>query len=304
MIRVSGKIIKNDKLLDFAAMRRNGGFMANENDSRSRGRFGIYGGQYVPETLMNVLVSLEEAYHTCIEDEEFCEELAALLKRVARRPSRLYYAQNLTKELGGAQIYFKREDLNPTGSHCINSALGQVLLAKWMFADPDILILDEPTNDFDIETLTLLEDFLMNFQGCLLLVSHDRYFINKLVDHIFVLDGRGQIKDYYGNYSDYKQIENQINKNIEKQKKEVKTTYQKIKNINPNKRTYKEEKEFQELSAEIASLEEEKNIVINQLNAGNLKDEELIKYSERYSTIDTLLEEKTMRWFELSEKDG
>ncbi len=173
-----------------------------------------------------------------------------------------------------------------------------------LLKNPNFLILDEPTNDFDIETLTLLEDFLMNFQGCLLLVSHDRYFINKLVDHIFVLDGRGQIKDYYGNYSDYKQIENQINKNIEKQKKEVKTTYQKIKNINPNKRTYKEEKEFQELSAEIASLEEEKNIVINQLNAGNLKDEELIKYSERYSTIDTLLEEKTMRWFELSEKDG
>lgn len=81
---------------------------------------------------MNVLAGLEDAYNQCRENEAFEEELRALLKRVARRPSRLYYAKNLSEELGGAQIYFKREDLNPTGSHCINSALGQVLLAKWM----------------------------------------------------------------------------------------------------------------------------------------------------------------------------
>ncbi|MBQ4473055.1 MAG: tryptophan synthase subunit beta [Lachnospiraceae bacterium] len=106
--------------------------MANENDSRSKGRFGLYGGQYVPETLMNVLAGLEQAYHRCREDERFEEELRDLLQRGARRPSRLYPAVRLSEELGGAQIWLKREDQNPTGSHCINAALGQVLLAKWM----------------------------------------------------------------------------------------------------------------------------------------------------------------------------
>ncbi len=173
-----------------------------------------------------------------------------------------------------------------------------------LLKNPNFLILDEPTNDFDIETLTLLEDFLLDFQGCMLIVSHDRYFINKLVDHIFVLGGNGQIKDYYGNYSDYKQIENQLNKNTEKQKKEEKPIYQKVKNTNSNKRTYKEEKEFQALSEEIATLEEEKNTIVLQLNSGNVASDMLRIFSERYAQIDTILEEKTMRWFELSEKNG
>ena len=98
----------------------------------SNSKFGIYGGQYVPETLMNAVIELEEAYNKYKDDPEFKKELEYLLKEYANRPSRLYYAEKLTKELGGAKIYLKREDLNHTGSHKINNVLGQVLLAKKM----------------------------------------------------------------------------------------------------------------------------------------------------------------------------
>ncbi len=98
----------------------------------SNTKFGIYGGQYVPETLMNAVLELEEAYNKYKDDKEFNEELEYLLKEYANRPSKLYYAEKLTKELGGAKIYLKREDLNHTGSHKINNVLGQVLLAKKM----------------------------------------------------------------------------------------------------------------------------------------------------------------------------
>lgn len=98
----------------------------------SKGRFGVHGGQYIPETLMNAVNELEEAYNHYKQDEEFCRELDDLLKNYAGRPSLLYYAEKMTKDLGGAKIYLKREDLNHTGSHKINNVLGQVLLAKKM----------------------------------------------------------------------------------------------------------------------------------------------------------------------------
>ena len=98
----------------------------------NKGRFGVFGGQYVPETLMNALLELEKAYNDCKNSKAFQDELSDLLKEYAGRPTRLYYADKLTKKLGGAKIYLKREDLNHTGSHKINNVLGQVLLAKKM----------------------------------------------------------------------------------------------------------------------------------------------------------------------------
>jgi tryptophan synthase beta chain len=98
----------------------------------SKGRFGIYGGQYIPELLMNAVIELEEAYNRLKNDPKFNEELDDLLTNYAGRPSLLYYAEKMTKDLGGAKIYLKREDLNHTGSHKINNVLGQVLLAKYM----------------------------------------------------------------------------------------------------------------------------------------------------------------------------
>lgn len=100
--------------------------------TNSNGRFGIHGGQYIPETLMNAIIELEKAYEFCKNDEAFNRELTELLNEYAGRPSRLYYAEKLTKALGGAKIYLKREDLNHTGSHKINNVLGQALLAKKM----------------------------------------------------------------------------------------------------------------------------------------------------------------------------
>ena len=96
----------------------------------SKGRFGAHGGQYIPETLMNAVLELEEAYNHYKNDPEFQKELTILLNEYAGRPSRLYYAEHMTKDLGGAKIYLKREDLNHTGAHKINNVLGQVLLAK------------------------------------------------------------------------------------------------------------------------------------------------------------------------------
>ena len=98
----------------------------------SKGRFGVHGGQYMPETLMNAVIELEEAYNHYKQDPEFQAELTALLNDYAGRPSRLYFAQRMTEDLGGAKIYFKREDLNHTGAHKINNVLGQALLAKKM----------------------------------------------------------------------------------------------------------------------------------------------------------------------------
>ena len=102
----------------------------------SKGRFGVHGGQYIPETLMNAVLELEEAYNHYKVDPQFQKELAKLLNEYAGRPSRLYYAQRMTKDLGGAKIYLKREDLNHTGAHKINNVLGQVLLAKKMGKTP------------------------------------------------------------------------------------------------------------------------------------------------------------------------
>ena len=102
------------------------------NSTTSHGRFGIHGGQYIPETLMNAILELEEAYDRCREDPEFITELDRLEREYAGRPSLLYYAERVTRDLGGAKVYLKREDLNHTGAHKINNALGQALLAKRM----------------------------------------------------------------------------------------------------------------------------------------------------------------------------
>ncbi len=107
-----------------------------EAKSKSRGRFGQHGGQYIPETLMNAVIELEEAYDKYKNDPEFNRELTDLLNDYAGRPSRLYYAKKMTKDLGGAKIYLKREDLNHTGAHKINNVLGQALLAKKNGKDP------------------------------------------------------------------------------------------------------------------------------------------------------------------------
>ena len=177
-----------------------------------------------------------------------------------------------------------------------------------LLKNPNFLILDEPTNDFDIDTLNLLEDFLENYTGCILMVSHDRWFMNKLVDHIFVFEGHGKIKDYYGNYTEYR-IER--DKELKQQKRIAKintppaeeSKSKPARASNPNKMTFKERKEFETLEVEIEQLEQEKAELIEKMNSGAGTPQELTDWSRRYQEVEASLDEKSMRWLELSEKE-
>ncbi len=174
-----------------------------------------------------------------------------------------------------------------------------------LLQNPNFLILDEPTNDFDIDTLNLLEDFLTHYKGCLLIVSHDRWFMDKLVDHIFVFEGDGKVKDHYGNYTEFRiarDKELRIRKKIEKatRPQEVRAEREN----SSNKLTYREKKEFEALEAEISALEEEKTGIETQMNSGILENQELQNLAYRYKEIIDQLDVKTMRWLELSEKEG
>lgn len=177
-------------------------------------------------------------------------------------------------------------------------------LLSILFRNPNFLILDEPTNDLDLPTLGVLENFLSEFQGCLVIVSHDRYFMDRLVDHLFVFEGDGEIRDFPGNYSQYriwvkdKEQETQANKFVEQKKQEAAPV---VPNKEKKKVSYKEKREFETLQEEIAKLEKEKEQVQQKLNSGNAGFEELQQLASRIGEITALLDEKEMRWLELSE---
>ncbi len=179
----------------------------------------------------------------------------------------------------------------------------RLFLLMQLLKNPNFLILDEPTNDLDIHTLNLLEDFLMAFEGCLLVVSHDRFFMDKIVDHVFVFEGEGKVKDYYGNYTEYyreKMIE-EAQENKKKQLTAVKPSREKDTLPKTLKPTYKQKTEFEALDAEIQRLETLKHEVIELMNSGEQSPEELEKLSFTYQETEIALEEKTNRWLELSE---
>lgn len=173
-----------------------------------------------------------------------------------------------------------------------------------LLKNPNFLILDEPTNDFDIDTLNLLEDFLTNFGGCLIIVSHDRWLMNKLVDHLFVFEGDGKIKDYYGNYTEYrlaKDKELRIQKKIEKANRPVEE--KPVREPAKNKLSYKEKRELEQLEADIDSLETEKKDIEAKMSAGQGSPEDFAEWGKRYAELNAFLDEKTERWMELSEKE-
>jgi len=175
-------------------------------------------------------------------------------------------------------------------------------LLSVLFRNPNFLILDEPTNDLDLPTLSVLENFLSEFQGCLLIVSHDRYFMDRLVDHLFVFEGDGVVRDFPGNYTEYRldqrteQAKAPAAEN--KMKEATKSTGGTQK---PKKLSYKELREFEQLEKEIPTLEKEKAEIAEQMSSPNLAYETLQTLSARITQITQDLEDKEMRWLELSE---
>lgn len=179
-------------------------------------------------------------------------------------------------------------------------------LCMVLMRNPNFLILDEPTNDLDIVTLNILEDYLRNFKGCLIVVSHDRFFMDKVVDHLLVFKEQGSIKDFPGNYTQYReyrdstevqkaQIEPKTNKNEERKQNMPERSSQ------SKKLSYKEQQELRTLEVEIPQLEEEKAQLEAQLSGALTRHEEIAKASARYEEVSALLDEKEMRWLELSE---
>jgi ATP-binding cassette subfamily F protein uup len=169
-----------------------------------------------------------------------------------------------------------------------------------LFRNPNFLILDEPTNDLDLPTLSVLENFLLDFQGCLLIVSHDRYFMDRLVDHLFVFNGGGEVKDFPGNYSQYREWQ-KGKEIIPAEEKKIEATRQAQVQNQKRKLSYKEQREFEMLEKELAGLEQEKKDISVKLSSASLPFAELQKLSERISEISGLIDQKELRWLELSE---
>jgi ATP-binding cassette subfamily F protein uup len=178
-------------------------------------------------------------------------------------------------------------------------------LLSILFRNPNFLVLDEPTNDLDLPTLGVLENFLLDFPGCLLIVSHDRYFMDRLVDHLLVFEGDGIIKDFPGNYSQYRiwQREQEAQAEAPKENSPKQKTVAETREIKEEKKrlSFKEKREFELLEQEISSLTKEKETITEKLNSGLLSYEELQELSRRINDINNLLDEKEFRWLELSE---
>lgn len=182
-------------------------------------------------------------------------------------------------------------------------------LLKILVQNPNFLILDEPTNDLDIATLNVLEDFLLNFGGCLLVVSHDRYFMDKLVDHLFVFEGEGYIRDFPGNYTDYRSWK----EDKEEQEQLAISGKQNTKSINTiviekpviaeikRKLSYKEVKEYENLGTDIENLEKRKSVLVEKMNSGEGSHEELAAWAKEFEEINETISEKELRWLELAD---
>lgn len=184
----------------------------------------------------------------------------------------------------------------------------KLYLCTVLMRNPNFLVLDEPTNDLDIQTLEVLEEYLQDFPGCVIIVSHDRFFMDKIVDHLLVFRGEGEIKDFPGNYTQFREWESLKPKELADNKNNSSDTEKKEKREfvgeQRRKKTYKEKCEFERLEKEIAALEEEQKSIEEALCSGTLPIDELTEKSKRLPILKDELEEKEMRWLELSEING
>jgi ATP-binding cassette subfamily F protein uup len=181
--------------------------------------------------------------------------------------------------------------------------LKRLYLCTVLIQNPNFLILDEPTNDLDIVTLNVLESFLLDYPGCLLVVSHDRYFMDKIVDHLFIFRGEGQIEDFPGNYSDFRAYEDSVEP-TKKELNSVTTEKNSWKQNNPTTSglNFNEQKEFNKIEREIKDLEYEKKQIENLFAEGKVADADIETKANELQKVIQKLEEKEERWFELSSK--
>ena len=180
----------------------------------------------------------------------------------------------------------------------------RLYLCTVLMRNPNFLVLDEPTNDLDIVTLQILEEYLMNFKGCVIIVSHDRYFMDKVVDHLLVFEGEGSIRDFPGNYTQYREWKSLADKPTDSdtaKKNSQKPQLQKTRDDSKRKLTYKEKTEMAQLEKDIEALEAEKQSIENELNGGTCDVDRITELSVRLPKLNDELDEKSMRWLELSE---
>ncbi len=177
----------------------------------------------------------------------------------------------------------------------------KLYLCTVLMRNPNFLVLDEPTNDLDIQTLQVLEEYLQDFPGCVIIISHDRYFTDKVVDHLLVFKGEGEIKDFPGNYTQYREYQKLKSKDDEVVAAKAKTKKADYHHDTRRKLSYKEKMELEQLSKDIERLEEEQKAIEQQLCTGTLDINQLTTLSKRLPEVKELLDEKEMRWLELSE---
>ena len=182
----------------------------------------------------------------------------------------------------------------------------KLYLCTVLMKNPNFLVLDEPTNDLDIQTLQILEEYLQDFPGCVIVVSHDRYFMDKVVDHLLVFKGEGEIQDFPGNYTQYREFlkmktKEEEQKNIQPKKKTAAEPKKDYHNNTKRKMTFKEKREYEQLSDRISQLEEEQKQLETALCSGRLTVEELTEKSKRLPLLKEELDGLELRWLELSE---
>jgi ABC transport system ATP-binding/permease protein len=169
-----------------------------------------------------------------------------------------------------------------------------------LFRNPNFLILDEPTNDLDLPTLSVLENYLLEFQGCLVIVSHDRYFMDRLIDHLFVFEGDGEIRDFPGNYSQLREWQ-KLKEELPEVRPTIDTSKQPETNLPKKKLSYKEQREFELLENELKMLEKERSGLLVELSSGSLPYDKIQEISARINDINKAIDDKELRWLELSE---